>query len=246
MAKRRITCPECGHRHFISLFGQAVGVRSKRITGNQFEHSITVPGEMIEGDRYYSISEQMIAAGAVGISAGALLGHMASIPWHVTNIALTAEIISGCALAGLALGCGFVAAERSWQLKERLPYFVRQYKMLANDTPPSDEVTLTVDHRYRDGHTQAGRTINYFGTLPIDIDRFNEYAHCILRDDSLAIAQWTGSGRPFSRNEYDRLLGVLRSAGAVVNVPGKGNQLTGGGRRALRQHLKQEGVDVSD
>lgn len=51
---------------------------------------------------------------------------------------------------------------------------------------------------------------------------------------SPARANWTGSGKPFSRQQYDDLLTVMEAAGIVRDTgDGKGRQLTSGGKRAL-------------
>ncbi|MHC4195604.1 MAG: hypothetical protein ACYSQZ_06640, partial [Planctomycetota bacterium] len=101
MAKKTVLCPECGHKHtvtFRGIPGQTVGVRYQRITPNQFNTAIDVPGEMVEYDRYYTLGHQLLAAGVVGVSGGTLIGYFVSIPWHVSDIYLTTEIILGSTL----------------------------------------------------------------------------------------------------------------------------------------------------
>jgi hypothetical protein len=219
-------------------------VRFHRTTKNQFTKTIDVPGELIENEEYYTLAQQLIGAGTVGISAGVLLGYFASLPWHVDNLHLTSEIIVSSALGGWVVSWGWLAKERAWQLGKALPVAINEYLALADgrNLPDDNVIKMEFDHRFRDGHTESGRTIQYFGTLPVPVEAFNKWAQDALRGDSLAIAHWIGPGKPFSRNEYDRLLNQLRQSGTIVNQPGKGHLLTGGGRRAIAQHLKSCGI----
>jgi hypothetical protein len=247
MAKKTVICPECGYKHtvtFRGIPGQTIGVRYQRITPSQFNTAIDVPGELIEYDRYYTLGHQLLAAGVVGVSSGTLIGYFVSIPWHVSDIYLTAEIIIGSTLTGWAVSWAWLAKERAWQLGKALPSAINHYLALSNESKPSDEgVALTVDHRYRDGNTEAGRTVNRFGTLPVDVERFNEWAQSALVGKSLAVSNWTPLARMFTRPEYDHLLAKLTAGGIIVNLgSNKGNTLTGGGKRALTRHLIDCGI----
>jgi hypothetical protein len=246
--KKMASCPECGHSHKVEFVdyhygssGTVAGVHYRRITPSQFETTINVPGELVENQTYLGIPQQMFLAGSVGLTIGALLGHFASIPWHLSSPQVAAEIIVGSAFTGGTLGVCWLAKERAWQLGRALPAEVNRYFKLSrgerDEGPGPGPPQLTVDHRY-----ETGRTIQYFGPLPVEVDRFNEWAQDALMGKSLAIAHWTGKGKLFSRQEYEKLLNQLKVAGTVINVSGKGNQLTGGGKRALALHLKQEGI----
>lgn len=243
MAKERVSCPECGHKHTIE-YGkkvQRIGVRVRRITANQFEYSLAAPIEMIESGEFASIWSDLILSGALGVAFGACGGYAAQL----VAPGFAIEIVSGGALSGWALAWGWLCAEHNQRLKRIAPWFAEQQAgwAAAKDETIGGNVSLTMDHRHRDGSTEAGRTIQYFGILPVDIDRFNQWAVAVLGSDtvpglSLAIANWTGSGKLFSRKEYEAILGQLRKAQAVVLRGGGGNILTGGGRRALHRHLK--------
>lgn len=243
MSKIRIVCPECGHRHTVERPQNraiTIGVRAKRITGNQFEYSLSGPAQMVEDTRFLTVTDDLILSAALAIPVGAACGVAASIiapDYAVEIIGLGASIAP-------ALAWGWLCAEHNQRLKRVLPWFMEQRHKWEQKRAAADEgPQLVIDHRYRDGQTEAGRTIQYFGALPVEVERFSKYAAAILGDDdlpgeSLAIANWTGKGKLFSRQEYEALLDLLRKGGAVINQPGKGNILTGGGRRALRQHLK--------
>jgi len=247
MPKKRVICPECGFSHTVRIdgvFGQTAGVRFKRTTENQFQQTIDVPGEMVEHDRYYTLGDQLLAAGAVGISAGALIGFSISSPWHLSDPGISGQIIIGSVLAGWAISWSWLAKERAWQLGAALPAAAARYLALANgEKQIGGNVELTVDHQHRDGHTEAGRTVNRLGALPVDVDRFNEWVQGALVGKSLAVPNWTPRAKLFTRPEYDQLLEKMRAGEIIVNLgSNKGNTLTGGGRRALTRHLSDYGI----
>jgi hypothetical protein len=221
------------------------GVRFKRTTGNQFETTINVPAEMVENDRYYTLGDQLLAAAVVGISAGALTGHFASIPWHISDPYLSAEIIVGSALTGLTISWIGLTKIWRWQCFEALPNAVNNYLALAKGKVAArgGNVELTVSRRHRDGNAESGRTINRFGELPVDIERFNEWVQGALVGKSLSVSNWTPKAKLFARPEYDQLLAKMRAGGLIVNLgSNKGNTLTGAGRRALGRHLANYGI----
>lgn len=244
MAKKRVHCPECGHRHSITIGGgRAPGVRYVRTTKNQFRTAIDVPGEVIENDKYWTLGDQFLGAALVGLFSGTMAGYFVSLPWHVDDTLVAAQIIMGGAVSGPPVACFLLYKERAWNLGKALPAAVGQYLALSKGATPVDGMPLTVDHRYRDGNTEAGRTINYFGQLPVAVEAFNGWAQDVLRGDSLAIGRQTGPGKRFHRNEYDQLLSLLRRGGIVTDAgSNKGNQLTGVGRRTLRGHLESCGI----
>jgi hypothetical protein len=157
---------------------------------------------------------------------------------------LTTEIIISGALTGWAVSWAWLAKERAWQLGKALPAAVSEYLALTNERKPSDNgVNLTVDHRYRDGKTETGRTVNRFGTLPVDVNRFNEWAQGVLVGKSLAVNKWVPKAVLFSQPEYVKLLDKMTAGGIIVNQGSStGNILTGGGRRALIRHLTDCGI----
>ncbi len=247
MPKKRVMCPECGHIHTVRIdgvFGQTAGVRFKKITENQFQQTINTPGEIVEYDRYYTLGDQLLAAGAVGISAGVLIGFFISAPWHLSDPGISSQVIIGSALIGWTISWSWLAKERAWQLGTALPMAVARYLALANERKQANgDVQLTVDHRHRDGHTEAGRTINRFGVLPVDVGRFNEWIQGALVGKSLAVPNWTPRAKLFTRPEYDLLLAKMKAGGLVIDLgSNKGNTLTGGGRRALTRHLADYGI----
>lgn len=244
MPKKRVLCPECGHSHTVRINGletKIIGVRARRITGNQFEYQITAPEATIEADRFYSVGDDLLLTGALSAALGTAAGFIASLV--APNYA--PQFIGLGASLGCSLGWGWLCAEHNQRLKKVLPWFVKQRGTWATgkDKTIGGNVELTIDHRYRDGHTEAGRTVNRFGALPVDVDRFNEWCQGVLVGKSLAVPTWTPKAKMFARTEYDLLLDKMRGGNIVVNLgSSKGNTLTGGGRRALARHLVDCGI----
>lgn len=244
MSKKRVTCPECGHIHTVRIDGlktKRIGVSARRITGNQFEYQITAPEATIEADRFYSVGDDLILIGALSAAVGTAGGFIASLV--APNYA--PQFIGLGASLGCSLGWGWLCAEHNQRLKKVLPWFVKQRGTWAmgKDKTIGGNVELTVDHRYRDGNTEAGRTTQRFGPLPVDVNRFNEWCQGVLVGKSLAVPNWTPRVKLFARTEYDPLLDKMRGGNIIVNLgSSKGNTLTSGGRRALTRHLKDCGI----
>lgn len=241
MAKKRAECPDCGHRFTVQIGGRQIkkfGVRSRRVTGNQFAYTITTPVTMSNDARLTTVTDDLTLSAAVSLPVGAGFGLLASI--FAPDYAV--ELIGLGASGGTALAWGWLCAEHNQRLKSVVPWFMEQRRTWASarDETISGNVELKVITDT--GQTKTGRTIQYFGTLPVDTERFSEWAAAVLGTQvpaqSLAIANWTGKGKLFSRKEYEGLLALLRKSQAVVLRASEGNILTGGGRRALRQHLK--------
>lgn len=242
--KKRITCPDCGNRFTAQIGGQQtkkIGVRARRVTGNQFEYTITAPATMSDEDRLTTVTDDLILAAALSLPAGAAAGLLSSIV--APDYAI--ELIGLGASGGTILAWGWLCAEHNQRLKKVLPWFMESRRAWASarDETIGGNVELTVVHPDSDGQTEKRRTTQYFGVLPVDVERFSQWAAAILGTQvpaqTLAIANWTGRGKLFSRKEYDSLLALLRKAQAVIlRGGGEGHILTGGGRRALYQHLK--------
>ena len=247
MAKKKVTCPDCGHQfpaNFQGVRGQTAGVRFTKTTDGQFQTAIDVPGEMVEHQRYYTTGDQLLGTLAVGVSAGALTGYFISIPWHVSEPGIAAEIIIGSALAGWAITSICLIRVRAWELTKALPMAINRYLALVKaKMPDNDNVTLTVDHRYRDGNTETGRTTKRFGPLPVDVTRFNEWVQGILVGKSLGISHWTPKAKLFPKDKYLLLLAKMKAGHIVVDLgSNKGHTLTQAGRRALGRHLADCGI----
>ncbi len=109
---------------------------------------------------------------------------------------------------------------------------------------PDGEIKLIISR-----HDDSGRFIGGLNlTLPKGIpqDKFYEFAKGVTRRGaSLAVVDWTGQGKPFSKPKYNALLLVLDEAGIIewedVENHSVGRQLTDEGRAALVEYVRVKG-----
>ncbi len=106
------------------------------------------------------------------------------------------------------------------------------------ERPTAPRLILEVKH---DG---ARRGFDFL-QLPVTPETFQLWARAVLNGESLAINQWVGRGKQFSRGEYETLLAELERAGIVrlidVNNPQAGRELTRPGKAALRAAVHVHG-----
>ena len=256
MTKKRVQCPECGFSHTIQygIKAKTIGVRAgPAARKGEFNYEITMPEPANGPVRFSTIGSDLLITCAIGIAGGGTLALIwAAIigpyyPFHARQAAEVQAVLIGAGI-GVTLAWGWLCAETNQRLKRVLPWFIEQRAAwdVGKAEASPEGVVLTVDHRHRDGRTQAGRTIQYLGVLPVDVERFNQWARAVLGSDKMPpkpLAQkfWVGlkKGNLFSRTEYEPLPAHLVSGGTVMNLPGnKGHVLTEPGRRAIKQHLK--------
>lgn len=90
---------------------------------------------------------------------------------------------------------------------------------------PAGEVKLIINHTDGDGGFIRGLNL----TLPPGVSqtKFYEFARGVTRRGGrLAVVDWTGQGKPFSKKVYDSLLSVLDEAG-IVEWKDNANRSTG-------------------
>lgn len=78
--------------------------------------------------------------------------------------------------------------------------------------------------------------------LPVGVDRglFAHWAAMVVNNGvSTGRTHWTGAGRPFSRELYDKFLIALETAGIIHDYgDGRGRVLTTGGKHSLQRFLR--------
>lgn len=93
-------------------------------------------------------------------------------------------------------------------------------------------------------HTGTGEKRGLdFHHLGIDAYAFLLWARAALEGQTLAVGAWVGRSRPFSRGQYDALMGELERAGIIrlsdPKNPQSGRELTAPGRAALRACVRE-------
>jgi len=88
---------------------------------------------------------------------------------------------------------------------------------------------------------KAGSHSSFFHDMPTEPAVFTTWAQAAVNGQSLAVGHWTGSGRPFSRSDYEALLDFLQGAGVVAwqnpDAPAQGRRVTKPGKAALKAWL---------
>lgn len=98
--------------------------------------------------------------------------------------------------------------------------------------PQPAQVRIELTEQTPGGGVQRMRILD----LPIDDQRLAVFARAALEGQSLALAKWTGAGRPFRRGEYVELCDRLEQAGWLIPARGNvGARLTAAGRSMLRK-----------
>ena len=92
-------------------------------------------------------------------------------------------------------------------------------------------------------HSGGERSGFDFLHLGIDQADFLTWARAVLDGRSLAVGQWVGRGRLFTRGQYDALMSELERAGIVraadARNPQSGRELSPAGRAALRACVRE-------
>lgn len=105
--------------------------------------------------------------------------------------------------------------------------------LVEGDEPQPQPQSVTMEVK----HEEAGRIGRMqFVDLPMDVtqDQLIIWASSVVEGiRTPARSNWAGSGKPFSRDTYDLFTKAMVEAGILASIPGKGNQLTVGGRHAL-------------
>jgi hypothetical protein len=177
-----------------------------------------------------SVLMTMAASGAV-IVCGVLLVLASGADWRQAS-----RVILSIAAAPWALAVVLLVGT-SWRMLMRtLPPDIPRLR--ADMLPEPMGNTEAARLRIEVGREQAdgSHTISVMHLDGIRGDQLVAFAHQVSRGASLAVAQWTGAGSPFTRPQYDRLMSELRTAGLVT--AGAGNQprqLTTAGRGVMRR-----------
>jgi hypothetical protein len=116
----------------------------------------------------------------------------------------------------------------------KLLWVVETVSDLVEGDPASAPASVTMEVK----HEEAGRIGRMqFVDLPVGVtqDQLIDWASSVVAGvKTPARANWVGSGKPFSRDIYDLFTKAMIEAGILATIPGKGNQLTVGGRHALK------------
>jgi len=121
----------------------------------------------------------------------------------------------------------------------KLLWIVETVSSLADHVQP-EQARQTISLEVK--HQELGRVGRMqFLDLPQGItqDQFLDWAVAVVNGiKTPARSNWVGSGKPFSRDVYDLFVKAMLEAGILRNIPGKGKQLTVGGKHALKSAIR--------
>jgi hypothetical protein len=153
---------------------------------------------------------------------------VSGLPWW--TFAPVAPVAWALAVVGLVMS----GRRHLWNVEE-----ITQETELVKAAPaPAGEVGLVISHQDSNGKFIRGLNL----TLPgVTADAFREFARTVTRRGGrLAVIDWTGKGKMFSKNVYGKLLSALIEAG-IVEDTSTGRRLTDEGRAALVGFCEGEG-----
>lgn len=197
----------------------------------EFEGDVAVPaGQAV----LIGLAVSILSFPLPWIIPGNIGGLLIHLPWW--TFALVAPVAWALAVVGL------VASGRRhlWNIEE-----VTQETAPIEVAPapaPDGEIKLIISRHDENGKFIRGLNL----TLPAGVTQaeFYEFARgATRRGASLAVGDWTGAGKPFSKSVYGALLLVLDEAGIIEwrdeSNPSVGRRLTDEGRAALVEYVKE-------
>lgn len=198
----------------------------------EFEGDVAVPaGQAV----LIGIACSILSFPLPWIIPGNIGGLLIHLPWW--TFALVAPVAWALAVVALVMS----GRRHLWNIEE-----VTQDSAPAEVAParaPDGEIKLIISRH--DGNGKFIRGLNL--TLPAGVGqaKFYEFARgATRRGASLAVGDWTGSGKLFSKSVYNNLLAVLSEAGIIEwrdeSNPSVGRRLTDVGRAALVGYCEGE------
>jgi hypothetical protein len=170
----------------------------------------------MESDTWVPLAQSGITGGIAALSLGTLL-LLLGAEWKTTLVWVAIAFISGVVL---------VWVWKLWLHAEALIEYFRADNDQPQEQPRPPSVVIEVaseDQRQRKiWHVPDG----------IDHSTLAQFCRAALRGQTLAVTRWVGRGRPFTRRQYEELMGYMERAGWVENTGSNvGRVLTPAGRR---------------
>lgn len=225
--KQKDKCPQCGWQISRGFnFEQILAGSLPENVNGDFNAFRSTPARTatIEADLLVPIGQVMVTAIVTALPSFALVSWL-EWDWKITFVTGSVAIL--------------ITWIRSLNLHEKTLSVIEEFSYSSSggsDGPrlrsqDRDAVKLEVVSSKR----RSGMQMKIVD-LPRGISRhqFAEFCQDILSGKSLARRDWVGSGKQFSRDEYDDLVIAMLEAGLIARVPGKGKSLTVGGRHALQ------------
>jgi len=245
-----LTCPHCGRPVGVTLRPGPGSAPIRAAWRGKAAFEMTAPWEseppqLSGGGEYHrqaparaaSLESDVLVplaqAGATGVVV-ALAGGVVAIwlrwPWWW-------PVAGGCLSMATAWLMLLGAHRRLLWIYETVSEAVEAVK--EEREPKSEQVLVELYQRTDNQNRVQARRFE----LPpgVTVRAFRDWARDVAGGRSAARAQWVGPGRPFSRDSYDQFSQAMEKLGILANVPGKGRQVTAGGRHLLARWLSEGG-----
>ena len=213
-----------------SVYSVASGARGAVAPADQWDvyHSEPARAASVASDVAVPALQSLIS----GVVAGAVtLALCVAFGWQM-------RIAGAVALAVLALAWVWLLVDHRrllWAVENLTHADVNRDGAIGQLEPA--RLVLEVKHS---GGERSGFDFLHLG---IDQADFLTWARAVLGGQSLAVGQWVGRGRLFTRGQYDALMSELERAGIVraadVRNPQSGRELSPAGRAALRACVRE-------
>jgi len=213
-----------------SVYSVASGARGAVAPADQWDvyHSEPARAASVASDVAVPALQSLIS----GVVAGAVtLALCVAFGWQM-------RIAGAVALAVLALAWVWLLVDHRrllWAVENLTHADVNRDGAIGQLEPA--RLVLEVKHS---GGERSGFDFLHLG---IDQADFLTWARAVLGGQSLAVGQWVGRGRLFTRGQYDALMSELERAGIVraadARNPQSGRELSPAGRAALRACVRE-------
>ena len=213
-----------------SVYSVASGARGAVAPADQWDvyHSEPARAASVASDVAVPALQSLIS----GVVAGAVtLALCVAFGWQM-------RIAGAVALAVLALAWVWLLVDHRrllWAVENLTHADVNRDGAIGQLEPA--RLVLEVKHS---GGERSGFDFLHLG---IDQADFLTWARAVLDGRSLAVGQWVGRGRLFTRGQYDALMSELERAGIVraadARNPQSGRELSPAGRAALRACVRE-------
>ena len=213
-----------------SVYSVASGARGAVAPADQWDvyHSEPARAASVASDVAVPALQSLIS----GVVAGAVtLALCVAFGWQM-------RIAGAVALAVLALAWVWLLVDHRrllWAVENLTHADVNRDGAIGQPEPA--RLVLEVKHS---GGERSGFDFLHLG---IDQADFLTWARAVLGGQSLAVGQWVGRGRLFTRGQYDALMSELERAGIVraadARNPQSGRELSPAGRAALRACVRE-------
>ncbi|KKK94246.1 hypothetical protein LCGC14_2684770 [marine sediment metagenome] len=232
--KANSSCPHCGWQiattfDFEQLLAKGI---PEGIEGEVSAYRSTpVRGPTIEADLLVPAGQALMSAVATMIPT-TIIALWARWEWY-------APILIGSATVLLQWFRFLNDQSRNTSIIEEFTYVADQGHN-RKTSPPNDKLGLRMEVIHKESGIKSRMQLL---ELPEQIGEveFAEFLRDIAAGKSLARKNWTGDGKPFTRDTYDGMIDKLLSASVVNRAGNSGTKLTNGGRHAINAMIR-EGV----